>query len=117
MVGGQLGGSLWMLVAGALAFPLNMAAAAEVVALFLIANLIGFGLWRCRTRLSPYAGFQTLVLILGIIGLSAVFVLDRAGIYEAIQVGGAISAETTYATIVLVVVALMTMFFFRFGRG
>jgi hypothetical protein len=115
-LGGQLGGSLWMLVAGVLAFRLDTAAGAKVVALFVMANLIGVGLWRRRTRLSPQAGLQILMLVLGIIGLSAVFILDNAGIYEAIQVGGAISAEATYAIIALVVVALQAMFFFRFGR-
>lgn len=116
-LGGQLGGSLWILVAGVLAFPRDMAAAAKAVALFVAANLIGLCLWRLRTRLSPHAGLQILMLVLGIIGLSAVFVLDHAGIYEAIQVGGAISAKATYALIALVVVALQATFFFRFGRG
>jgi len=116
-LGGQLGGSLWMLVAGVLALPLDMVAAAKVVALFVIVNLIGFGLWRRRARLSIRAGLQILTLVLGITGLSTVFVLDQAGIYEAIQVGGVISAEATYALIAVVVVALQAMFFFRFGRG
>ncbi len=48
--------------------------------------------------------------------MAAVFVLDRAGIYETIQVGGTISAHVTYIAIVVVVAALMLMFFFRFGR-
>ena len=115
-LGGQLGGSVWMLVAGLLSFSTDPTAAMTVIVLFALANLVGVILWRRRDGLSPYAGIQILLPVLGVFGLVAVFVLDRAGIYESIQVGGTISAHVTYIVIVVVVTALMLMFYFRFGR-
>ena len=115
-LGGQLGGSVWMLVAGLLSLSEDPIAAATVIVLFVLANFIGTMLWRRRDRLSPYAAIQLLLPVLGVSGLAAVFVLDRAEVYETIQIGGTISARATYATIVLVVAALMLIFYFRFGR-
>ena len=115
-LGGQLGGSVWMLVAGLLSFSEDPLAASTVIVLFALANLIGTMLWRRRERLSPYAAIQMLLPMLGIFGLAAVSVLDRAGVYETIQIGGTISAQATYSAIVLVVALLMLIFYFRFGR-
>lgn len=115
-LGGQLGGSVWMLVAGLLSLSEDPIAAATVIVFFVLVNFIGTMLWRRRERLSPYAAIQLLLPVLGVSGLAAVFVLDRAGVYEKIQIGGTISARATYATIVLVVAALMLFFYFRFGR-
>jgi hypothetical protein len=115
-LGGQLGGSAWMLVAGLLSFSADPMAAVTVIVLFALGNLVGIILWRRRDGLSPYAGVQILVPVLGALGLATVFVLDRAGIYETIQIGGSISAQATYAIIAVVVAALMLMFYFQFGR-
>jgi len=116
-LGGQLGGSVWMLVAGILSFSEHPFAATTVIVLFALVNLIGTMLWRRRERLSPYAAIQILLPVLGVFGLIAVFVLDQAGIYETIQIGETISAQATFAVIVLVVVTLMFIFYYRFGRG
>ncbi|GBF26869.1 hypothetical protein MnTg04_00015 [bacterium MnTg04] len=115
-IGGQLGGTVWMLVAGLLSFSVDPAAAVKVIALFALANLVGVLLWRRRGGLSPYTGIQILLPVLGVFGLTAVFVLDRADIYETIQIGAAISARATYIVIVVTVAALMLMFYFQFGR-
>ena len=115
-LGAQLGGSAWMLISGILSFRLHTATAITVLTLFAITNLIGFVLWRQRNRLSAHAGIQILFTALGIFGLATVFVLDRAGIYEAIQIGQSVSAKATYAVLVVVIVAMMFMFYFRFGR-
>lgn len=115
-LGGQLGGSAWMLVAGLLSFSADSMAAVTVIVLFALANLVGVILWRRRDRLSPYAAIQILLPVIGVLSLAAVFVLDRAGIYETIQIGGSISAQATYAIIAVVVAALMLMFYFQFGR-
>ena len=115
-LGGQLGGSVWMLVAGLLSFSADPTAAVTVIVLFALANLVGVILWRRRDGLSPYVGIQILLPVLGVFGLAGVFVLDQAGIYETIQIGGTISAHATYTAIVVVVAALMLMFYFRFGR-
>ena len=115
-LGGQLGGSVWMLVAGLLSFSTNPTTALTVIIFFALANLIGAVLWARRDRLSPYVAIQILLPVLGVFGFAAVFVLDRSGIYETIQIGGTISAQATYIVIVLVVTALMLMFYYRFGR-
>lgn len=112
-LGGQLGGSCWMLVAGLLAMPADTKAALTVLGLFLLANLAGWLIWRRRDSLSPYKGLQLLIPALGLTGIVAVHVLDRAGIYEAIQVGASVTAGETYTILIVVVAALMLMFWWQ----
>ncbi len=112
-LGGQLGGSCWMLVAGLLAIPADLTAALTVLGLFLLANLAGWLIWRRRDSLPPYKGLQLLIPTLGLTGIIAVHVLDRAGIYEAIQVGGSVSARETYTILIVVVALLMVMFWWQ----
>ncbi len=115
-LGAQLGGTAWILVAGVLSLRIDVTTALVVIALFILANLIGMAILRRRDRLSMYSGIQILLPIIGIIGLAAVYALERTGIYEAIQIGGTVSARSTYGVIILVVVALMLMFYFQSGR-
>ena len=115
-LGAQLGGTVWILVAGILSLRVDITTAMIDIALFIFANVIGIAIWRRRDRLSAYAGVQILLPIVGLVGLAAVYVLERANIYESIQVGGTVSARSTYGIIILVVAALMLMFYFRFGR-
>lgn len=115
-LGAQLGSTVWILVAGVLSLWVDVKTALVVMALFTVANVIGIAIWRHRDELSAYAGIQTLLPVVAVVGLATVYVLDRAGIYEAIQVGGTVSARSTYAVIILVVAALMFMFYFQFGR-
>lgn len=115
-LGAQLGGSVWMLVAGVLAIRADAIAAAIVIAIFLLANGVGLFLWSRRGTLSPYTGIQILLPVVGAAGIASVYVLDRAGIYESIQVGGSVSAATTYLVLLLVVGGLMLMFWFQAGR-
>lgn len=112
-LGGQIGGSCWMLVAGLLSIPANLTAAIAVLGLFAFANLVGWLIWRRRESLSPYKGLQMLIPVLGATGIAAVYVLDSAGIYESIQVGGSVTAWATYAILVGVVVVLLIMFWWQ----
>jgi hypothetical protein len=112
-LGGQVGGSCWMLVAGLLAIPANSSAAIAVLGLFALANLAGWLIWRRRASLSPYRGLQMLIPVLGATGIAAIFVLDRAGIYESIQVGSSVTAAETYAIFIGVVVVLMVMLWWQ----
>jgi len=109
-LGGQIGGSCWMLVAGLLSIPANLSVAFVVLGLFALANVIGWLIWRRRASMSPYMGLQILIPVLGATGIAAVYVLDSAGIYESIQVGGSVSAWKTYAILVGVVAVLMIVF-------
>ncbi|MFQ5547663.1 MAG: hypothetical protein ACE5FV_05190 [Woeseia sp.] len=115
-LGAQLGGSVWILVAGILSLRADVNAALVVIGLFILANLIGLAIWRHRERLSAYAGIQLFLPVLLVVGLAAVYTMERAGIYETIQVGGSVSAGSTYGILVLVVLGLMLMFHFRFRR-
>ncbi len=115
-LGAQLGGTAWILVAGILSLWVDVTTAMAVIALFVFANVIGMAIWRRRETLSAYAGIQIVLPIVGIVGLAAVYLLDRAGIFESIQVGGTVSARSTYGIIILVVPALMLFFYFQFRR-
>lgn len=112
-LGGQVGGSCWMLVAGLLSIPANLAAAIAVLGLFALANFLGWLVWRRRDSLSPYKGLQMLIPILGATGIAAVYVLDSAGIYESIQIGASVTASETVAILIGVVVVLMIMFWWQ----
>ena len=115
-LGAQLGSTVWILVAGILSLWVDVNTAIVVIALFVVANVIGMVIWRSRNRLSAYAGVQILLPIIGAVGLAAVYALERSSIYESIQVGGTVSARSTYGVIILVVAALMLVFYFQFGR-
>jgi len=115
-LGAQLGGTVWILVAGILSLWVSVNTAIVVISLFVIANVIGLAIWRRRERFSAYAGIQILLPVLGVVGSATVYVLERSSIYETIQVGGTVSARYTYGVIIFVVAALMLVFYFQFGR-
>lgn len=115
-LGGQLGGSCWMLVAGLLALRADPSSALVVLGLFALANVAGMLIWMRRDSIAPLTGLMILLPILGIAGMLAVHVLDRAGIFESIQVGGSVSASQMYLVLIGVVAGLMLMFWLQFGR-
>jgi len=115
-LGAQVGSTIWILVAGILSLWVDVNTGLLVIALFMIANLAGMAIWRRREALSAYTGIQILLPIVGAVGLTAVYTLDRSSIYESIQVGGTVSALSSYGLIILIVAALMGLFYFRFGR-
>ncbi|MDH3376255.1 MAG: hypothetical protein OER87_00965 [Gammaproteobacteria bacterium] len=113
--GGQLGATVWMLVAGILTairdFPVGM----FVVLLFAIPNVVGVVLWQSR-RLSCYASTQLLIGVAGICGLVTVYALEKANTWMQMQTGGQVSAQSSYWIIGLVYGGLILMFYVRFGR-
>ena len=109
-LGGQLGGTCWILVAAIMAFSRDPQIAAVLLGLFAAPNLIGWRLWAARARLSPLKAMQALVLIAGAFGLAAVFVLERSNLWDAIQVGGRTSASSMYGVILTVVATLLALF-------
>ena len=113
--GGQLGSTIWILVAAVLAGIQDMKAGVVLALLFVIPNAFGLILWRHRNRFSCYAAMQWLLVAVGIFGLMTVFVLDRSGLWYAIQTGGSVSATFGYLIITGVVVVLMLSFYLRFG--
>lgn len=114
--GGQIGSTAWILVAAVLAGLRDSTTGLILLAIFLLPNFTGTIFW-LQKRLSCYAAMQWLLVLVGISGVAAVYVLERALIWREIQSGGEVSASYAYALIVLVVLALMALFYFRFGRG
>ena len=116
-LGGQIGGSAWILLAGVLTLSKHVLTSMAVIGLFAIVNGIGWVCWRRRDRLSAHAGIQVLLLTQGICGVATVYLLDRAALFEAIQLGSTVPASTTYWLLILMVPGLMLMFYLRFGRS
>jgi len=114
--GGQLGGTLWILIAAALSAIRDLETGALVFVTFLIPNIIGTIMWQRRDRLSCYVAIQMVLLLVGVFSFLAVYILDRSNQWLAIQSGGQVSATSTYGLIILVVSLLLLMFYFRFGR-
>jgi hypothetical protein len=116
-LGCQLGGSLWMLIAGLLALPRTALAGAIVLGLFAGVNLLGGMLWRRREKLSPHPALQVLLVVLGASGAAAIYALDRAGTWESIQIGAHVAAGPSYLVLAAVILVLMLAFYLRFGRS
>lgn len=115
--GGQLGGTAWMLVAAVLSLGQAPRAGLIVFSVFAAVNAAGLLMWRGRNRLSCYRATQILLLAIGIGSLATVYLLQSQGIWEAIQVGGVVSAEFAYGMIVVVIAAVLLLFRVRFGRA
>lgn len=113
--GGQLGATVWILVAGILTAIRDFPTGVFVVLLFAIPNVVGVVLWLSR-KLSCYASTQILIGISGICGLVTVYALEKANAWEQMQTGGQVSAQSSYWIIGLVYAGLMVMFYVRFGR-
>lgn len=114
--GGQLGATIWVLIAGILTVIRDLTTGLLVLGLFLIPNVIGLALWICR-KLTCYASTQVLIAVSGICGLETVYLLNRANAWIQMQTGSQVSAHSTYWIIGLVFGGLMVMFYLRFGRG
>lgn len=113
--GGQLGATVWILVAGILTAIRDLPTGVFVVLLFAIPNVVGVVLWLSR-KLSCYASTQVLIGISGTCGLVTVYALENANAWEQIQTGGQVSAQSSYWIIGLVYSGLMLMFYVGFGR-
>ncbi len=114
--GGQLGATVWILVAGILTAIRDFPAGALVILLFIIANVVGIVLGKSRA-LTCYASTQLLIVVSGFCGLFSVFVIENANAWMQIQTGGQVSAQSSYWIISLVYGGLILMFYLRFGRG
>lgn len=109
-LGAQLGSTCWILIAGLLALQHDQRVGATVLVLFALPNLIGWRLWASRGRLSPVGAARSLILTAGLFGLATVYVLERGGVWDAIQVGGRTSTGVAYGAIVAVVAGLLFLF-------
>jgi len=113
--GGQLGGTVWILVAAALSAFHDVSIGGVLLGLFLVPNIVGYLFWRTRWW-SCYAATQWLIGLMGICGLLAVYVLDRGSLWLEIQTGGSGSAQSGYFIVGGVFALMMLVFYVRFGR-
>ena len=109
--GSQLGSTLWLAISAALLAARSVAVASTVFALFLVVNLVGVVLWHRRYRISIFSALQILLTTFWACSMAAVFVIDRAGLWETLAVGGNnnIPATRTYAMLTVLVLALGVM--------
>ncbi len=112
--GGQLGGTLWILVSTFFLFRRDARLSLELLALFVALNLIGLAAWSLRRRLPAYPAYQTMLLVLGLAGAVAVYVIDRAGLWQSLGYGPSLPARQTYVLLAVTVGAVMLTL--HFGR-
>ncbi|MDH3380874.1 MAG: hypothetical protein OEQ39_28510, partial [Gammaproteobacteria bacterium] len=99
--GSQLGGTVWILIAAAIALGHDAWIGLILLVIFLIPNIVGYLLWQQR-KFSCHASIQILFVLSGLSGLLAIYVLDRNYLWLEIQKGGSISAGLAYFLLILV---------------
>jgi len=113
--GSQLGGTVWILVAAAIALGHDAWAGLILLVTFLVPNIVGYLLWH-KKMLSCHASIQILFGFCGVFGVLAIYVLDRNHLWLEVQKGGSISVGLAYFLLILIVLILMIIFYLRFGR-
>lgn len=113
--GGLLGCGVWMLVAAVLAgLEGSFLSSMYVLGLFAIFNSIGFLLWLSRRYLRLRNAVTTLLIASGTLSTLAIYVLNSAGVWEAIQLSPWVfSAESSY--VILIAVHVVLLLYLRFG--
>ncbi len=77
--GGQLGGTLWLLLLGGLLLARGASVGALVLVLGLVPNALGVVLWRRRERWAPYPALQLLIAVSGASAVAALAAVWVAG--------------------------------------
>jgi hypothetical protein len=113
--GSQLGGTVWILIAGAISLGQDLSTGLILILFFLIPNIVGLVLWY-RRNLSCYVSTQIIFAFSGFFGLLAIYVLDRNNLWLEIQKGGAISKDAGYFLLSAVILVVMVSFHIKFGR-
>ena len=81
--GAQIGMTIWLLCLGVIgAVSLDWRLGLAHVVLFMVANVIGWVLWRCRGVLGSATGMLLFSICAGGIGLAAFLAMDAAGHLE-----------------------------------
>ncbi len=112
--GSQLGSTLWLAISAALLAARSVTVASTVFALFVVANFVGIVLWRRRARISVLSAMQVLLAAFWACSMAAVFVIDRAGLWETLAVGGSNNMPATRTCIMLTVLVLALGVMLRF---
>lgn len=109
-LGAQLGCTAWILISALIVMPRDRSAGLAALTFWLIANAIGTAMWMQRERLDPYRALQALIVVAGLTSVAATWVLDRAGQFESLGVGGQVSARAMYLMLAIGVVGLLLLF-------
>ena len=106
---------MWLLLVGILAgWAGSLLTASSVLALFASLNGVGYLLWSSRGRLRLRTALTLLILASFVSGTAAIYLLDSAGLWEAVQLEPWVyTAETSY--VVVVAVHLFVFLQLRFG--
>jgi len=110
--GTTLGSTLWLLIAAVVLTPHSGAVAANVLACFVVPNAYAAFLWRRRAERSFFAAARGFVLLVGLCSFVAVYVVDRAGLWQTLSIppSSAPRVAAMYWSIAIVVGALWMMF-------
>lgn len=110
--GGQLGGTLWMLIGGVCLFPVDGTVAGITLGAFAAVNGFGLWLWASRRRLRPHPALQALIGATGIAALG-LFVLWSGLPREGTEAAFGDQARYFNFWWLLIFPGLMLMFFLR----
>lgn len=77
--GGQIGGTIWMLLAGSLVLYQGSWLGAVILLFFLLPNVIGSLMWYRRDHISPYPAVQALMAVVGLFSLLTLAAFDVSG--------------------------------------
>lgn len=110
--GTTLGSTLWLLIAAVVLTPHSGAVAVNVLACFVVPNAYAAFLWRRRAERSFFAAARSFVLLVGLCSFVAVYVVDRAGLWQTLSIppSSAPRVATMYWSIAIVVGSLWVMF-------
>ena len=115
--GTQLGATCWLLICSLLLIQHSVHVAGLVGGCFLLANVIGTGLWLGRTRIKAYQAFQILLGLGWLTSLAGLHTIESAGLWHVVSgisledVGGKVSAGTMKLVIWLVFPLMMGSFY------
>ncbi len=110
--GSQVGCTLWLLILGFVLLAKDPPSGWLCLTGFVLLNAWGLYLWRCRERLSPYAGFQRFLAVASMIIALVVVVANNRGVSAPPNPGSLVSTYLPYWVIGLAP-ALMFLFFLR----
>ncbi len=115
--GTQLGATCWLLVCALLLIPQSVHVAGLVGFCFLLANVLGTGLWLARARIKAYPAFQILLGIVWLHSLASLYTIEAAGLWHVVSgisvegVGGNVSADTMKLMVWLMFPLMMGSFY------
>ena len=106
--GSQLGGTLWLFVAGGVVASESPRSAAVLLACGLVSNLVGCLLWARRGRLDPYRALQALVVVVVLAGAVATRWLELRGEFSLLD--PRVSPRTMYLLLFMLSLVLCVVF-------